>query len=312
MKQAPTDSGFVPQGFMAFVRFFLAALLIATGPVCLLGPSGLVDFSPAFAQEDDEEYEDEDDEEEDYDDEEEDYDEEDDDYGEEDDDYEEDDEEDDEDAARARGEVDHSGVVVDSSLWVLDFHVGRVASITMLEGPFKGRIFWYMTYTVENKSETARNAYLSITAESDRRKRYADIHLGSVERAVERKVGRPLWGKSEALLAKKDLDPTDAAYHYSEFKPGEKRESVAVFGELDPGSNNIKISVRGLSNDYYLIEKEDGDREIEERVYEVLLHRPGDGYAINLDRFIQKKKGWAKKRTKLVIPTGEDDEDVDG
>ena len=290
MMQAQTRSGLGPRGIMALLRLFVAALLIVTGSVWSLGASGLVGFSPAFAQEeDDDDFEDDDDSEED--------------NG---------DFEDEGDEAGDSDVVDHSNIVVDSSLWILDFNLDRVGSITMLEGPFKGQIFWCMTYSVENKSATERNAYISITAESDRRKRYADIYLGDVERAVERKVGRPLWGKTDVNAARKDLDPTDAAYHYNEFKPGEKRDCVAIFGELDPSTNNIKIIVRGLSNDYHLVETEDGDREIEERVYEIFFHRPGDEYAINLDRFIQKKKGWAKKRTKLVIPTGKDDEDADG
>jgi hypothetical protein len=116
---------------------------------------------------------------------------------------------------------------------------------------------------------------------------------------------RQLWGKTDLFEEQKDRDPKDSFYHHTTFKAGEKRACVAVFNKLDPGANHIKIRVRGLSNDLHLTSTTDGKRMIEERVFALEYNRPGDEYEINLDRFIQVKKGWVKERTELVIPAAE-------
>ena len=202
-------------------------------------------------------------------------------------------------------DIDHSDVVVDPSLWILDLEIKKIRTITMLEGPFKGQVFWYLLYNVENKGDEDRATHLSITAKSDRKKSYVDTYVGSVERAVERKVGRPLWGRADLVKAQKDRDPKgDGAktFNYTTFESGKKRQCVAIFNKLDPGANKIVISFRGLSNDFHLITNEDGSREIEERVYQLRYERPADEYEINLDRFHLRKKEWVKKRVKLTIP----------
>ncbi len=217
-----------------------------------------------------------------------------------------DDDEGDSAVSGASATVDHSNITVDPRLWVLSFNVDAVKTITPLEGPSKGQVFWYMLYTVENQSDEPREAYISVTATSDQKKTYADTNLASVEAAVERKVGRPLWGKSDLFEAQKDRESSDTKYHYTTFAPREKRRCVAVFNRLDPGANAISITVRGLSNDFRLITRDDGSREIEERIYQIRYERPADEYEINLDRFHLKQKGWTKQRIPLVIPPAAD------
>jgi hypothetical protein len=192
-------------------------------------------------------------------------------------------------------------VLVDPSLWVLDFEVKKVSTVSIVEGPFKGEVHWFMVYSVENKSDEERPTYLAITAASDRKKIYTDRQLTEVERAIERKIGRPLWGRTDLFEEQKDRDPKDTRYQYTTFKAREKRECVAVFGKVDPGANKIEIQVRGLSNDHHLIQKDDGSRFVEERVYEIRYERPEDVYGINLDRFTMKGKGWLKKQVEMVI-----------
>ncbi|MBI4583440.1 MAG: hypothetical protein HY717_05390 [Planctomycetes bacterium] len=205
-------------------------------------------------------------------------------------------------ADEAAGEEENAEATVDPSVWVLDFDVQKVRTIVLLDGALKGQVYWYMLYTVENKTGEERQAFLSISATSDRNKTYSDVHLPTVERAIEKKVGTKLWGKDDLYEEQKDRNPDDEYYHYTTVKAGEKRGCVAIFNKLDPGANHVNIFVRGLSNDLHLIEKEDGTRIIEERMFALEYNRPSDEYEINLDRFNLKKKEWIKKRTELVIP----------
>jgi len=208
-------------------------------------------------------------------------------------------------------------LLTDPSLWVLDFNVVKVRSITLFDGPRKGVVFWYMIYTIENKTGEDRRAYIAVTATSDKKKTYSDVVMPDVERAIERKFGQPLWGKADVRKAqeKEERDTKDPYYNYETFASGKKRTCVAVLHRLDPRANKIRITVRGLSNDLKLIQNDDGTRTIEERVYALDYERPKDQYKINLDRFIPKRKGWSKIRTDLVIPgesTDGDGESADG
>lgn len=209
----------------------------------------------------------------------------------------------DDESADATAE-ERTPLLTDPSLWVLDFDVVKVRSITLLDGPSKGVVFWYMIYTIENKTGEDRRAYISVTATSDKKKTYADVVMPDVERAIERKFGQPLWGKDDLRKAreKEERDTKDPFYNYETFVSGKKRKCVAVLHRLDPRANKIKITVRGLSNDLKLIQNDDGTRTVEERVYALEYERPKDQYKINLDRFIPKRKGWSKIRTDLVIP----------
>jgi hypothetical protein len=197
-------------------------------------------------------------------------------------------------------------MAVDPSFWVLDFNAEKVRAISVLEGPYKGQVFWYMVYTVENKSSEERKAFVYVTASSDRNKTYADVYLPTVELAIEKKEGRDFWGKSNLYQVQKEKSPDDAYYHYTSFEPGQKRTCVAIFYKLDPGANRIQIQVRGLSNDLRLVEKDDGTRGIQERVLALEYERTGDVYEINFDMFRFKKQQWVTRETTLVIPESED------
>lgn len=201
---------------------------------------------------------------------------------------------------------DYSGVETDPSLWVLQVDVLKVKAITLLEGPSRGKLYWYVVYQVENKGKDDREAFVSVSAISDDnnapQRNYESVPVADVERAVERKLGQSLWGSSDRVEEQKGLEPEDSGFLYSTFKGGEKRKCVAIMNRLDPTANRIKIHFRGLSNDPKLVEKDSGERVIQERVFEVEYYRPGDGFDIPLDRFMFRKKDWLTVETKLEIP----------
>jgi hypothetical protein len=197
-----------------------------------------------------------------------------------------------------------------ADIWVLDFTYQKVAAYQPTEGIHRGEVYWYLLYRIENKTGQDREAYLSVTARSNKDKSYANVYLPDIEPLIERKVGKPLWGKvdefQELKETKEKVEKGEAAaekrlLNYTRFKAGEVRDCVAIFNKLDPGATSITITVEGLSNDFHLTEREGGGRQIQSRMYQLELERPGDEYAMNLDRFRLIRRGWTKKVTPLAV-----------
>ncbi len=191
---------------------------------------------------------------------------------------------------------------LDPSIWILNVKVKQIRSITMLDGPNKGKVFWYVIYNIHNKTGEARNTFLSASATSDGKKVYADVYQPRVERAIEKKYGQPLWGKTDLIKLQKARDVKDVNYSFTPIPAGKRMDCVAILSKLDPGANKLKVTLRGLSNDLKLIESDDGNKVVEERVFSIDASRPKDRYKIGLDRLIVKKQSWTKIRTPLAKP----------
>lgn len=195
-----------------------------------------------------------------------------------------------------------------SDIWVLNFKYKKVGMIQPTRGIHRGEVYWYMIYQIENKTGKDREAYISITAGSNKNKTYANISLPDLESILEKKEGKPLWGKAdEAKILKKraeqdEITEKKGMFNYFPFKAGKTVDCVAIFNRLDPVATDITIHVDGLSNDYHLIKNEDGSQQIQSRSYILKLKRPGDEYGMNLDRFHLVQTGWTKKITNLAVP----------
>ncbi len=174
------------------------------------------------------------------------------------------------------------------------------------EGVHRGETYWYMLYQIENRTGKDRDAFVSISAKSNKGKTYASVWLPDVEELIERRMGKLLWGKNDevALLKeraeKKEIKAEKGTFNYITHKAGKPIDCVAIFNKLDPGATSITITMDGLSNDLNLIQKENGSRQIESRIFVVDLERPGDEYEMNLDRFQIVKSGWSKKITEVA------------
>lgn len=190
--------------------------------------------------------------------------------------------------------------------WVIDFEPVALRMIAPHNGLGKGNVYWYMTYTLTNKSKEAREIYVEVSAESDNNHTYADLFLPNVERAIERKENLPLFGKVDLFEAAKKRKPSDPKYSYTTLKPGETRRCVAVFNRLDPNANHITINVAGLSNEVKQLTSEDGNLALEERIRKLYYERPGDEHAITLDSFRLTGKEWAKKQVGAAQGAGAD------
>ena len=183
--------------------------------------------------------------------------------------------------------------------WTLEMTPLKIRMVTPRIGVGKGRTFWYMVYSLENKSGADRNFLLSISAKSDRKRGYSDLFLPSVEKAIERQEDRPLWGKADKFKVLKDKSLGERKFSYTRIKAGEKRLCVAVFNKFDPNAKNITIRVTGLSNDIEVISDPGGRTLLRERIRLIHLSRPGDEYEITNDSFKNLRMEWRKESTEV-------------
>ncbi|MCH2581978.1 MAG: hypothetical protein MK133_12380 [Planctomycetes bacterium] len=183
--------------------------------------------------------------------------------------------------------------------WTLEMTPLKIRMVTPRIGVGKGRTFWYMVYSLENKSGADRNFFLSISAKSDRKRGYSDLFLPSVEKAIERQEDRPLWGKADKFKLLKDKSLGERKFSYTRIKAGEKRLCVAVFNKFDPKAKNITIRVTGLSNDIEVISDPGGRTLLRERIRLIHLSRPGDEYEITNDSFKNLRMEWRKESTEV-------------
>jgi len=175
----------------------------------------------------------------------------------------------------------------------------KIRMVTPRIGLGKGKTYWYMVYSLENKTGADRNFYLSISGKSDRKKTYADLFLPSVEKAIERQEDRPLWGKADKFKVLRDKSAGERKFSYTRIKDGEKRLCVAVFNRFDPNAKNLTIRVTGLSNDIEVISDSDGRTLLKERIRLLHLSRPGDEYEITNDSFKNLRMEWVKETTEV-------------
>lgn len=159
-----------------------------------------------------------------------------------------------------------------------------------------GRIYWYLRYTLVNKGNNDASFFVSLSAHSDKDRKYRDLALAPVEKKVERIERRPLHSKADMLAEGKPLDARE------EYPAGQSRDCVAIFNPLDPEADTIIVEVRGLLNDL-VVEKLAGDRvRITERVLRLTFERPGDEFYTALDQFVFKGKKWETVTQELQLP----------
>ena len=140
-----------------------------------------------------------------------------------------------------------------SDLWVLDFRPVRIGMIQPTEGIHQNEVYWYLVYRIENRTGKERSAYVSLTARSNKGKTYAGIYVPDIETMVERKVGKPLWGKADVYSSlpaagtaeEGKKDSRAVTLNYTSFKDKEVRDCVAIFNQLDPNASKIAIPSRG-------------------------------------------------------------------
>ena len=154
-----------------------------------------------------------------------------------------------------------------------------------------GRLYWYLPYTLENKSPKGAKFFISIRAESEKGRRYSDLALPSVEKKVEKLERKKLFSKTDQFKAEGGLGA------YQDYPVGKKEECVAIFNPIDPEADIVKIHVHGLVDDLEIEELPGGGYRVTERVLVLTYERPGDEFYTALDSFKFKSREWTKKVT---------------
>ncbi|MGE3166030.1 MAG: hypothetical protein AB7O52_14080 [Planctomycetota bacterium] len=162
-----------------------------------------------------------------------------------------------------------------------------------------GRIYWYLPYKLTNTGAASAKFFVTLSATSDKGKKYSDLPLAHVEEKVERIEGRKLHSKADVQASGAALDT------YESFEPGESRSCVAVFNPIDAEADTIVIEIRGLVNDVEIKELGASTIRVTERVLKVTFKRPGDEFYTSLDQFVLESKKWEKVDRELKIPDGE-------
>lgn len=198
-------------------------------------------------------------------------------------------------------EASSDGSFDKTQYWVVEFDVKHVRMIAPRKGMGAGRVFWYMLYTLENKTDEDLEIFVSVTATSDDKKVYSDLFLPSVEKAIEKKEHEPLWGKTDEMAVLAKRKPEDPKYRYMTLEAKQKRRCVAVFNAIDPNASEITINVAGLSNEIQRVVADDGTQLLAERVRQLRYTRPGDEYGVSVDSFKLVSKEWVKREVPLLV-----------
>ena len=192
----------------------------------------------------------------------------------------------------------------DDKDWNLDFKFQALRMFTPRGGAQKGRVYWYMLYSLENKSKEDREFYVSVTARSDRNKSYSDLFLPAVEKGIEKKLDTPLWGQIDRFRILSKRNPEDDGYNYTTIEAGEKRSCIAVFNKLDANANRVTIEISGLFSDLEVVSQEDGTITYKERARVLQFKRLGDEYEVAQDPFQLIGRDWIKRESRLKPAEG--------
>jgi hypothetical protein len=210
--------------------------------------------------------------------------------------------------------------------WLLKFQPLDVNSLIVERESGRGRLDWYMVYSVKNEGDEARPCSLRITAEmldsedaaadpeleaiglgSKNVKKAADILLPRVEAAVERKLGESLLGPADIVplrrkaLAAEGAEKDTALEKLQELatiQPKEVKRCIATFGALDGQADVVKIYVRNLTGTIGVKVRE-GKRILTEYVLVLTYRIPGDEFGMVEDPFRYVGKKWIKVEREL-------------
>ncbi len=213
-------------------------------------------------------------------------------------------------------------------VWLLKFQPLDVNSIVVERASGRGRLDWYMVYSIKNVGDQPRVCNARITAElldsaspavndpilkelggeAEKKVKAADILLPAVEEAVERKRGESLMGPADIMplrrktLRAKGQDRDQLLQELKKIqtiKPKEVRRGIATFGALDGDTDVVKIYVHNLTGTIG-IKVEDGKRVLEEYVLVLTYRLPGDEIGMSEDKFEYVGRKWIKVRRELT------------
>jgi hypothetical protein len=174
----------------------------------------------------------------------------------------------------------HDGVLLSARAeaegrWRLDFEPGDFANVVTRTGK-KDSAQYYLSYTVKNGGDEAREARLRIELRTETAKTYADRYDAAASRAYAKAKGLKMAPSSTFGLRKSPL------------AAGAKVAGLATFGSIDPNADKLQVRVYGLWDP--IVKDDKGHVWAERRVLVLDYERRGDEYRRAEDTIMLKSK----------------------
>jgi len=165
--------------------------------------------------------------------------------------------------------------------WKLDIEISPLAAITAQD--FEGNRVrcLYFTYKVTNKSEKTILYVPEFFLETNTGKSYLDLIRLGAQAKVEKQRKRRFLNSAQMI---------------GEVKPGEIKEGIAFFPEVDPKAKKLTLVALGLTNEYRVLERF-GTEIIERKAFTVSFDWPGSSVLRERDPIIYRdEEQWVWRR----------------
>jgi len=161
--------------------------------------------------------------------------------------------------------------------WTLEFESGIPRRLVIANPLGEDEVYWYMLYKVTNKTRVERHFIPDISIETETKKVYMDGLYPAPEAAAEKKKGKKFLNFAEMI---------------GKIKPGQTKEGIALFRQIDPTADEIRLVVLGITNEFK-IEKTEAGKVCWHRALVVTHKRPGDEHYLPSKRVYFYGRTWS-------------------
>jgi hypothetical protein len=151
-------------------------------------------------------------------------------------------------------------VFAEEECWTLNFENQPPRRLVVTGAGGQDGVYWYVLYKVTNRTEKERFFIPDICIETETNKKYLDSLYPALEAAVEQKKGKRFLNLAEMI---------------GTVKPGQTKEGVALFPQIDPTADELRLVVMGITNEFK-IERSQAGKVCRHRALLATYKRPGD------------------------------------
>ena len=148
--------------------------------------------------------------------------------------------------------------------WTLKFENETPRRLVIADPLGENEAYWYVLYKVTNNTGAERRFIPDIRIETETKKAYKDGLNSTLEAAVEKKKGKKFLNFAEMI---------------GPIKPGQTKEGIALFSQIDPAADEIRLVVLGITNEFKIEKIQAGayiGKICRHRALIVTYKRPGD------------------------------------
>ncbi|KPJ58112.1 MAG: hypothetical protein AMS15_09175 [Planctomycetes bacterium DG_23] len=164
--------------------------------------------------------------------------------------------------------------------WTLEFESQIPRRMVIANSSGESKVYWYMLYKVTNNTAAEHFFIPDISIETETKKIYLDSLYPDPEWAVERRKGKKFLNMAEMI---------------GKIKPGETKEGIALFPQIDPAADELRLVVMGITNEFKIEKFEAGTyigKVCRHRALVVTHKRPGDEHNPHMKRVYFYGRTW--------------------